>query len=94
MGNGFTLAGFGSFAALVAGSSFDGLTVLFADDAAGGFEATIVLHVSGSNAAGFIGRLDDTTLVLRGDVGVAAVLDSVTCMRLFTGLLVVAAVAH
>ena len=94
VGNGFTLAGFGSFAGLVAGSSFDGLAVLFADDAAGSFEATIVLHGSGSNASGFVGRLDDTTLVLRGDVGVPAVPEPGTYMLLFTGLLVVAAVAH
>ena len=68
IGNRFALSGFGSFANLVAGSSFDGLGVAFDNDAAGTFVATLVLHATGSNASGFYGRLDDTVLVLRGDV--------------------------
>jgi len=72
VGSGFTLAGFGSFANLVAGASFDSLEVRLDDDAAGTFLASVVLHASGSNASGFTGRLDDTTLVLRGDVTAVA----------------------
>jgi len=94
VGNGFTLAGFGSFSNLVAGSSFDGLGILFAGDAAGSFEATLVLHAEGSNASGFFDRLGDTTLVLRGDVAVAAVPEPGTYLLLFCGLVVMANVAQ
>jgi hypothetical protein len=96
VGSGFTLTGFSSFADLVAGASFDDLGVLFADAAAGSFEATIVLHASGSNASGFFDRLDDTTLVLRGDVSgaVAAVPEPETYLLMFTGLLVMTAIAR
>ena len=94
VGTGFTLAGFGSFAHLVAGASFGGLAVAFADDAAGTFESTFVLHASGSNASGFEGRLDDTMVVLRGDVAVAAVPEPGTAALMISGLLVVASVAR
>jgi hypothetical protein len=90
-GSGFILAGFGSFANLVAGASFGGLGVLFDDGAAGSFVSTIVLHASGSNASGFEGRLDDTTIVLRG--AVAAVPEAETYTLMISGLLVVAGVA-
>jgi len=94
VGDGFTLAGFGSFANLVAGASFGGLSVLFDDDATGAFLATVVLHASGSNASGFEGRLDDTTLLIRGDVAVAAIPEPETYLLMVTGLFVVASVAH
>ena len=64
--------------------------MLFADDATGAFVATLVLHSFGSNASGFVGALDDTTLVLRGDViGVAAVPEPETYALMLTGLGVV-----
>jgi hypothetical protein len=94
VGDGFTLTGFGSFANLVAGASLDGFGVRFDDDSAGAFLATLVLHATGSNASGFSGRLDDTTLVLRGDVAVAAVPEPGTYMLMLTGLLAIAGVAH
>jgi hypothetical protein len=94
LGDGFTLSGFGSFSDLMAGSAFGGLNVLFNDDAQGAFLATLVLHASGSNASGFIGALGDTTLVLRGDVAVAAVPEPGTYALMLTGLLVVASVAR
>ena len=93
-GSAFTLAGFGSFANLVAGASFDGLAVMLDDDDAGAFVATIVLHASGSNASGFDGRLDDVTLVIRGDVAIAAVPEPETYALMLGGLLVVASVAR
>jgi PEP-CTERM motif len=89
-----TLAGFGSFANLVAGASFGGLDVTFDDDAAGAFLATLVLQASGSNASGFEGRLDDTTVVIRGEVAVAAVPEPGTYALMISGLLVVASVAR
>jgi len=94
--NGFTLTGFGSFSDLVAGASFDGLGVVLADAAVGSFEATIVLHASGSNASGFFDRLDDTTLVVRGDVAgaVAAVPEPETYLLMVAGLVVMTAVAR
>ena len=94
VGNTFALTGFGSFSELVAGASSAGLGVLFAGDAAGSFEATIVLHASGSNTSGYVGRLDDTTLVLRGDIAVAAVPEPGTYMLMVTGLLAMTAVAQ
>jgi hypothetical protein len=93
-GSAFTLAGFGSFADLVAGASFDGLAVMLDDDDAGAFLATVVLHASGSNASGFAGRLDDVTLVIRGDVAVAAIPEPETYALMIGGLLVVASVAR
>jgi hypothetical protein len=96
VGNGFALSGFGSFSDLVAGASFDGLGVFLGDAAAGSFEATIVLHASGSNASGFFERLDDTTLVVRGDVAgaVAAVPEPETYLLMVAGLAVMTAVAR
>ena len=95
VGAGFAFAGFGPFADLVAGAAFGGLGVLFDDDATGPFVATLVLHAFGSNASGFIGALDDTTLVLRGDVfNVAAVPEPETYALMLAGLLVLARVAH
>ena len=94
LGQGFALSGFGSFADLMAGSALGGLGVLFGDDAQGAFLATLVLHATGSNASGFSGRLDDITLVLRGDVAVAAVPEPETYLLMLAGLLVIARVAH
>ena len=93
-GPGFALSGFGSFANLVAGSSFDGLGVSFGADTAGTFLATLLLHATGSNASGFSGRLDDTVLVLRGDVAVAAVPEPETYLLMLAGLAAVAGVAR
>ncbi|MGZ8260933.1 MAG: choice-of-anchor D domain-containing protein, partial [Caldimonas sp.] len=93
-GDAFTLAGFGSFANLVAGASFGGLQVTLDDDDAGAFLATIVLQASGSNASGFEGRLEDVTLVLRGDVAVAAIPEPETYALMVGGLLAVASVAR
>ena len=94
VGDGFALAGFGSFANLIAGASFGGLGVMFDDGTAGAFAATVVLHASGSNASGFVGRIDDTTLVIRGDVAtVAAVPEPETYLMLVAGLAAVAGVA-
>ena len=89
LGPNFTLSGFGSFADLIAGDSFGGLNVLFASDVQGAFLSSIVLHGTGSNASGFIGQLDDTTLVLRGNVNVVAVPEPGTYVLMFAGLLVV-----
>ena len=86
VGPGLTLAGFGSFANLVAGASFGGLDVVFDDDDAGAFLATLVLHATGSNASGFEGRLDDITLVIRGDVAIAAVPEPETYALMIGGL--------
>jgi len=94
VGPGLTLAGFGSFANLVAGASFGGLDLVFDDDDAGAFLATLVLHPTGSNVSGFTGRLDDVTLVIRGDIAVAAVPEPETYALMLGGLLVVASVAH
>jgi hypothetical protein len=96
VGNGFALSGFGSFANLVAGNSFDGLGVSFDADATGTYLTTIVLHATGSNASGFSGRLDDTVLVLRGDVAgaVAAVPEPETYLLMVAGLAAVAGVAR
>ena len=96
IGNRFALSGFGSFANLVAGSSFDGLGVAFDTDAAGTFVATLVLHATGSNASGFSGRLDDTVLVLRGDVAgaVTAVPEPETYLLMVAGLAAVAGAAR
>jgi hypothetical protein len=92
---GFTLSGFGSFSDLVAGAAFDGLGVRFSDAAEGAFLTTLVLHASGSNASGFVGALDDTVLVLRGDIGVtAAVPEPETYALLLAGLLVIGRIAH
>ena len=95
-GPGFALSGFGSFANLVAGSSFDGLGVSFGADTAGTFLATLLLHATGSNASGFSGRLDDTVLVLRGDVAgaVAAVPEPETYVLMLAGLAAVAGVGR
>jgi hypothetical protein len=94
-GNAFTLAGFGSFANLVAGTSFGGLDVLLDDGSVGAFLATIVVHASGSNASGFAGALPDMTFVIRGDVAaVAAVPEPETYVLLVTGLVVLARVAQ
>jgi len=95
-GPGFALSGFGSFANLVAGSSFDGLGVSFGADTAGTFLATLLLHATGSNASGFSGRLDDTVLVLRGDVAgaVAAVPEPETYLLMLAGLAAMAGVAR
>ena len=90
VGPGFSLAGFGSFADLIAGASFDGMSVLFSDDAAGHFLATLVLQTTGSNASGYSGSLDDITVVLRGDVAVAAVPEPETYLLMLAGLLIVA----
>jgi len=46
-----------------------------------------------SNASGFVGRLDDTTLVLRGDVATVAVPEPETYLMLVAGLAAVAGVA-
>ncbi|MBC7732865.1 MAG: choice-of-anchor D domain-containing protein [Bacteriovorax sp.] len=89
LGPNFTLNGFGSFADLIAGDAFGGLNVLFASDVQGAFLSSIVLHGSGSNASGYVGQLDDTTLVLRGDVNVVAVPEPGTYVLMFAGLLVV-----
>ncbi len=95
LGSGFTLSGVGSFSDLVAGAAFDGLGVRFSDAAEGVFLTTLVLHASGSNASGFVGALDDTVLVLRGDIGVtAAVPEPETYALLLAGLLVIGRVAH
>ena len=83
------LSSFGSFADLIAGDSFGGLSVVFASHDQGAFLASLVLHSRGSNASGFIGQLDDTTLVLRGNVGVVAVPEPGTYVLMFAGLLVV-----
>ena len=93
-GQGFALSGLGSFADLMAGAALGGLNVRFSDDAEGAFLATLVLHATGSNASGFSGRLDDTTLVLRGNISVAAVPELETYMPMLAGLLVIARVAH
>jgi len=94
-GNAFTLAGFGSFANVVAGTSFGGLDVLLDDGSIGAFLATIVVHASGSNASGFAGALPDMTFVIRGDVAaVAAVPEPETYVLLVTGLVVLARVAQ
>jgi len=95
-GNAFALTGFGSFANLVAGASFDGLGVSLATDTTGSFLATLVLHAAGSNASGFSGRLDDTVLVLRGDVAgaVAAVPEPETYLLMLAGLAAMAGVAR
>jgi hypothetical protein len=94
-GPGFTLSGFGSFANLVAGAGFDGFGVRFDDAAQGAFLATLVLHASGSNASGYVGGLDDTFLVLRGDVAfAAAVPEPETYVLMLAGLLVVARIAN
>ena len=68
----------------------------FDADAAGTFLATLVLHATGSNASGFSGRLDDTVLVLRGDVAgtVAAVPEPETYLLMVAGLAAVAGVAR
>ncbi len=87
IGPGFTLSGFGSFAGLIAGDSFGGLSVVFATNVQGAFLSSLVLHSSGSNASGFIGQLDDTTLVLRGNI--VAVPEPGTYVLMFAGLLVV-----
>src|SRR6185295_10379019 len=93
-GNAFALTGFGSFANLVAGTSFGGLDVLLDDGNVGAFLATIVLHSSGSNASGFVGALPDMTFVIRGDVAaVAAVPEPETYLLLIAGLAVVTSVA-
>ena len=90
VGPGFTLSGFGSFANLIAGDSFGGLGVVFASDVQGAFLSSLVLHSRGSNASGFIGQLDDTTVVLRGSVNaVGAVPEPGTYVLMFAGLLVV-----
>ncbi len=69
--------------------------MLFADAAAGPFAATLVLHSFGSNASGFLGALNDTTLVLRGDVvGVAAVPEPETYVLMLAGLLALGRVAQ
>ena len=94
VGPGFTLSGFGSFADLIAGDSFGGLSVVFASQAQGVFLSSLVLHTTGSNASGFIGQLDDTTLVLRGNVGVVAVPEPGTYVLMFAGLLVVVGAAR
>ena len=87
---GFALSGFDSFAGLIAGASFDGMSVLFGDDAAGHFLATLVLQTTGSNASGYRGGLDDITVVLRGDVAVTAVPEPETYLLMLGGLLIVA----
>jgi hypothetical protein len=89
VGPGFTLGGFGPFTDLIAGDSFGGLSVVFASQTQGAFLSSLVLHSTGSNASGFIGQLDDTTLVLRGNVGVVAVPEPGTYVLMFAGLLVV-----
>jgi hypothetical protein len=90
VGPGFTLSGFGSFAGLIAGDAFGGLSVVFASDTQGAFLSSLVLHAHGSNASGYLGQLDDTTLVLRGNVGaVVAVPEPGTYVLMFAGLLVV-----
>ena len=95
VGPGFTLSGFGSFANLIAGDSFGGLSVVFASNAQGAFLSSLVLHSKGSNASGFIGQLDDTTLVLRGSVNaVGAVPEPGTYVLMFAGLLVVVGTAR
>ena len=95
IGSGFALAGFGSFANLVAGASFGGLDVMFDDATAGAFLATVVLHATGSNASGFVGNLDDITLVVRGDVAaVVAVPEPETYALMLGGLLAVASVVR
>ena len=68
----------------------------FDTDAAGTFVATLVLHATGSNASGFSGRLDDTVLVLRGDVAgaVAAVPEPETYLLMVAGLAAVTGVAQ
>ena len=68
----------------------------FDADAEGAFLATLVLHATGSNASGFSGRLDDTVLVLRGDVAgsVAAVPEPETYLLMVAGLAAVAGVAR
>ena len=68
----------------------------FDTDAAGTFVATLVLHATGSNASGFSGRLDDTVLVLRGDVAgaVAAVPEPETYVLMLAGLAAVAGVGR
>jgi hypothetical protein len=63
---------------------------VFDDAAAGTFAATLVLHANGSNASGWSGALDDTTLVLRGEVAsVAAVPEPETYALMLGGLLAV-----
>jgi len=94
-GDGFVLTGFRSFADLIAGRSFGGLSVVFGDDAEGAFLATLVLHAAGSNASGYVGSLGDTTLVLRGEASaVAAVPEPETYALMLAGLLMVARMAH
>ena len=63
-------------------------------DLIGGVAYTLAFDISGSNASGFEGRLDDTTLLIRGDVSVAAIPEPETYLLMVTGLLVVARVAH
>ncbi len=95
VGAGFTLNGFGSFANLIAGDAFGGLSVVFASNVQGAFLSSLVLHSKGSNASGFIGQLDDTTLVLRGSVNaVGAVPEPGTYVLMFAGLLVVVGTAR
>jgi hypothetical protein len=90
LGNGFDVSGFDPFAGIVAGASHDGLQVVFDDAAAGAFSATLVLHATGSNTSGYSGRLDDTTLVLRGEVAsVAAIPEPETYALMLGGLMVV-----
>ena len=95
VGSGFELTGFGSFSDLVAGASVGGFEIVFDDGDTGAFLATVVLHASGSNASGFEGRLDDTTLVIRGDVvAIAAVPEPGTYALMLGGLLMVGRIAH
>ena len=88
VGPGFTLSGFGSFTNLVAGDSASGLSIAFLTSTGGYFESSLVLHASGSNASGYVGQLQDTTLVLRGNV-ITAVPEPGTYVLMFAGLLVV-----
>ncbi len=54
-----------------------------------------MLHASGSNASGYVGALDDTVLVLRGDIGVtAAAPEPETYALLLAGLLMIGRVAQ
>ena len=94
LGAGFTLTGFGSFADIVAGASTGGLDVAFLSDVNGTFMSQIVLHAAGHNASGYIGTLDDTTLVLKGNVSVVAVPEPGTYVLMFAGLLVVVGAAR
>jgi hypothetical protein len=80
----FQLSGFTSFADLLAGDLFAGLSVGLDTATLGLFDYSVVFHPYGTNASGFFGPLGDLTLALHANV--APIPEPATFLLLGTGL--------